>query len=54
MAETWGPDTDRTAADQTRDIPSSCTCLWTWGPPEFRWIRIGPKEDCPWHTVRQM
>ena len=33
------------------EIPSSCTCTWTWGPPSFRWERIGAREDCPWHKA---
>lgn len=50
MAEAWGPPTARAAADKIRDIPENCTCMWTWGPPEFRWVRIAAKEDCPWHV----
>ncbi len=33
------------------EIPSACTCTWSWGPPGFRWVRIGVKEDCPWHRA---
>jgi hypothetical protein len=33
------------------EIPGSCTCTWSWGPPAFRWARIGVKEDCPWHKA---
>lgn len=33
------------------EIPASCMCTWSWGPPGFRWERIGPKEDCPWHRL---
>ena len=29
--------------------PETCMCTWSWGPPGFRWERIGIKEDCPWH-----
>jgi hypothetical protein len=42
-----------TQAEQARisDVPASCTCTWSWGPPSFRWQRIGIKEDCPWHKI---
>ena len=45
----------REAQAAISDIPESCMCTWTWGPPAWRWVRIGAKEDCPWHTaeVRQ-
>jgi hypothetical protein len=33
------------------EIPDACTCTWSWGPPAFRWVRIGVKEDCPWHRA---
>jgi hypothetical protein len=33
------------------EIPDTCTCTWSWGPPGFRWKRIGVKEDCPWHKA---
>jgi len=33
------------------EVPASCTCTWSWGAPQFRWERIGPKEDCPWHWI---
>ena len=31
-------------------IPASCTCAWSWGAPAWRWVRIGAREDCPWHS----
>jgi hypothetical protein len=33
------------------EIPDTCTCTWSWGPPGFRWERIGIKDDCPWHRI---
>jgi hypothetical protein len=33
------------------EVPASCTCTWSWGPPSFRWERTGAKEDCPWHKA---
>ena len=43
--------TEQMADCAISEIPSSCTCTWSWGPPSFRWERIGPKEDCPWHRA---
>jgi hypothetical protein len=45
--------TEFSHAEQARisDVPDSCTCTWTYGPPDYRWRRIGVKEDCPWHKA---
>jgi hypothetical protein len=43
--------TDLLAGLDHSEIPDACTCTWSWGPPAFRWERIGVKEDCPWHRV---
>jgi hypothetical protein len=33
------------------EIPASCTCTWALSRAGLQhWQRIGPKEDCPWHT----
>jgi hypothetical protein len=40
----------RAASARISDVPDSCTCTWSYGPPAYRWKRIGVKEDCPWHT----
>jgi hypothetical protein len=34
-------------AEMIAEIPASCTCFWVHSA---RWVRVGPKEDCPWHT----
>jgi hypothetical protein len=48
------PATDLLAGLDHSEIPDTCTCTWSWGPPGFRWERIGIKEDCPWHRIGDM
>ena len=45
----WGTQSARSDQARIRDIPASCVCSWEWGPPLYRWLRIGKAPACPWH-----
>lgn len=36
--------------EYARDVPRTCTCLWTWTPAGKRYVTISRSPDCPWHT----
>ncbi len=40
-----------TTRDQAaiRDIPTCCTCRWTYVTGPARWVRDQPARSCPWH-----
>jgi len=35
---------------RTRDVPESCTCQWLYLTAPARWVRVGWRRGCPWHT----
>jgi hypothetical protein len=35
-----------------RDIPRLCICEWVLNRTLMRWIRTGPRGNCPWHGGR--
>jgi hypothetical protein len=37
-----------------RDIPRLCICEWVLNRTLMRWVRTGPRGDCPWHGGRDL